>query len=105
MLHNLGRKESTDESTSTNHNVISDSTRITPLVCDHTLHLSDANGTPTGSWSASSTNDGIHYSCACFGKLYGYQPNKKSDAEMYQAYLEQQRRLSCPGCGEEPFMG
>ena len=105
MLHNPCRKESTDESTSKNPNVIPDPTHITPLVCDHTLHLSDANGTPTGSWSANSTRDGIYYSCACCGKLYGYQPNKKSDAEMYQAYLEQQRRLACPGCGEEPFMG
>lgn len=105
MLHNPGRKECTDESTSKNQSEKSDTTHGSPPVCDHTLHLSDANGKPTGSWSAISTKDGIHYSCACCGKLYGYQPNKKSDAEMYEAYLEQQRRLACPGCGEEPFMG
>ena len=29
----------------------------------------------------------------------------KSDAKMYQAYLAQQRRLACPGCGAEPFLG
>lgn len=37
--------------------------------------------------------------------LAAYQPDKKSDAELYQAYLQQQRRLACPGCGEEPFLG
>ena len=105
MLHNSGRNDSTGETTSKPYAENPDSTPITPLICDHTLHLSDANGTPTGSWSAAGTKDGIHYSCACCGKLYGYQPNKKSDAEMYKAYLEQQRRLSCPGCGEEPFLG
>ncbi len=105
MLHNPGRKEGTGESTSNKHNANPESTHCPPLVCDHTLHLSDTNGKPTGSWSANSTKDGIHYSCACCGKLYGYQPDKKSDAEMYKAYLEQQRRLACPGCGEEPFLG
>lgn len=25
--------------------------------------------------------------------------------ELQERYEEQQRRLSCPGCGEEPFIG
>ena len=74
-------------------------------ICNHMSHLSDANGQPTGSWIAKITNDGIRYSCGCCGSFYGYQPDKKSDAELYQAYLQQQRRLACPGCGEEPFLG
>jgi len=28
-----------------------------------------------------------------------------SQEEMHKLYLEQQRRLACPGCGEEPFLG
>ncbi len=30
---------------------------------------------------------------------------KLSQEEMRSRYLEQQRRLACPGCGEEPFLG
>jgi len=75
------------------------------IVCNHTNQLSDGSGQPLGSWIATDTKDGIRYSCDGCGKLFGYQPNKKSDAEMYQAYLAQQRRLACPGCGEEPFLG
>lgn len=28
-----------------------------------------------------------------------------SPEEFRRRYLEQQRRLACPGCGEEPFLG
>ncbi len=28
-----------------------------------------------------------------------------SQEEIRRLYLEQQRRLACPGCGEEPFLG
>jgi len=28
-----------------------------------------------------------------------------SQEELRRRYLEQQRRLACPGCGEEPFIG
>jgi len=28
-----------------------------------------------------------------------------SQDEFRRRYLEQQRRLACPGCGEEPFIG
>ena len=30
---------------------------------------------------------------------------KLTAEEMQAAYLEQQRRLACPGCGESPFLG
>ena len=75
------------------------------IVCNHTTQLSDEMGKPLGSWIATDTKDGIRYSCGGCGKLYGYQPNKKVDTDMYRAYLEQQRRRACPGCGEDAFLG
>jgi len=33
------------------------------------------------------------------------EAQKPSQEEMQRLYLEQQRRLACPGCGEEPFLG
>jgi len=39
-------------------------------------------------------------------KLYGViERRTMSLDEMQAAYIEQQRRLACPGCGEEPFLG
>lgn len=73
--------------------------------CEHTLHLFDGQGKITGSWHGEETENGIRYSCRHCGKFYGYQPNEKTQKQHYQAYLEQQRRMGCPGCGEEPFMG
>mgnify|MGYP003110207333 CR=1 FL=1 len=41
----------------------------------------------------------------------GKTPNDETDCDqqspddMTAAYLQQQRRLACPGCGEEPFLG
>ncbi len=32
-------------------------------------------------------------------------PQQILQEEMRRRYLEQQRRLACPGCGEEPFLG
>jgi len=32
-------------------------------------------------------------------------PQQLSQEEMRRLYLEQQRRLACPGCGEAPFLG
>jgi|GEM_PF-1679833 len=31
--------------------------------------------------------------------------NEPSQEEMERLYREQQQRLSCPGCGESPFLG
>lgn len=33
------------------------------------------------------------------------EPRQISQAELRRRYLEQQRQLACPGCGEEPFVG
>ncbi len=32
-------------------------------------------------------------------------PSPPSQEELHRLYLEQQRRLACPGCGEAPFLG
>jgi len=32
-------------------------------------------------------------------------PQQPSQEEMRRRYLQQQQRLACPGCGEEPFLG
>ncbi len=32
-------------------------------------------------------------------------PQQLSQEEMQRRYLEQQQRLACPGCSEEPFLG
>ncbi|MDZ4849728.1 MAG: hypothetical protein SGI77_10565 [Pirellulaceae bacterium] len=77
------------------------------LVCNHTLHYRDPNGNPLGSWIESNGVYGMRVACRVCDKFFGYLPNEqgRSDQEMYEAYLEQQRRLACPGCGEEPFLG
>ncbi len=103
MLHNPSRKEGGSEIVASG--VAKPESTCPLIVCDHTTQLIDERGQPLGSWTAADTKDGIRYSCGGCGKLYGYQPNKKSDAEMYQAYLEQQRRRACPGCGEDAFLG
>ena len=82
-----------------------DQSQSSQPICNHTSHLLDTKGQPSGSWIAKNTKEGIGYSCGGCGSIYGYQLDKKSDAELYQAYLQQQRRLACPGCGEEPFLG
>ena len=74
-------------------------------VCDHTIELFDPQGRLRGSWIGEDSPHGTRYACQRCGKFYGYQPDKKSQEAMYQAYLEQQRRLNCPGCGDSPFMG
>ena len=73
--------------------------------CDHTIELFDQYGKIRGSWKGEDSPSGIRYSCRNCGKFYGYQPDKKAQEAMYQAYLEQQRRLNCPGCGDGPFTG
>ena len=37
-----------------------------------------------------------------------YPPQRASSiphSQLYELFLEQQRRLACPGCGEEAFLG
>jgi len=33
------------------------------------------------------------------------QQLSQEEIELRRHYLEQQQRLACPGCGEEPFLG
>lgn len=75
--------------------------------CDHTLHLKDSAGKPLGSWVEQRTASGIRVVCRYCQKFYGYRTTRRKADEdrLRQAYLEQQRRLACPGCGEEPFLG
>jgi hypothetical protein len=77
-------------------------------VCDHTLHAIDDQGQATGSWTVERSGKAERVICRVCGKFYGYidacRQSKKQE-QMRRAYLEQQRRLSCPGCGEEPFLG
>ncbi len=79
--------------------------RTVGSVCDHAIQLIDQHGKIRGSWMGEDSQNGTRYSCRHCGKFYGYQPNKTSQEAMHQAYLEQQRRLNCPGCGDSPFMG
>jgi hypothetical protein len=76
-------------------------------VCNHTLHHKDPAGKLEGTWIETSGAYGIRVSCRVCGKFFGYHPKEsdRTDEELYKAYLEQQRRLACPGCGEEPFLG
>lgn len=76
-------------------------------VCNHTLHHKDDSGRLAGTWIETNGPYGTRVSCRVCGKFFGYHPNeaKRTDDELYKAYLEQQRRLACPGCGEEPFLG
>lgn len=75
--------------------------------CDHTLHLRDQQGRRIGSWAEERTEHGVRVACRYCGKFYGYCDPKREPTpeQLRQAYLEQQRRRSCPGCGEEPFLG
>lgn len=38
-------------------------------------------------------------------KLCSNPPLSAFRSPLYDLYLEQQRRLACPGCGEEAFLG
>ena len=89
------------------HRVVEAKQRSAIVVCNHTLHHRDQVGSLTGSWVESTGPYGVRVACGVCDKFFGYQPNEagRSDMALYAAYLEQQRRLACPGCGEEPFLG
>ena len=78
--------------------------------CNHTPFPVDPNGATTGSWIIDYQGDTARIVCEICRRFYGYLPTAEGkrhdeEARLRQAYLEQQRRLSCPGCGEEPFLG
>ncbi|MEQ8850053.1 hypothetical protein [Botrimarina sp.] len=73
--------------------------------CDHTHHALDGDGRPTGSWTIDPAGGKPRVVCRVCGKFYGFLPPSKRDQAMQRAYQLQQQRLSCPGCGETPFLG
>jgi len=74
--------------------------------CDHTLHPIAESGATTGSWTIDRSAAKPRVVCGVCGKFYGYlRTPEEVRRSLYQAYQEQQRRRSCPGCGEEPFLG
>ena len=89
------------------HRVVEESGNDSQTVCDHTPHHRDQDGRPIGSWAESTGPYGVRVACQVCDKLFGYMPNDagRTDQELHEAYLEQQRRRACPGCGEEPFLG
>lgn len=75
--------------------------------CNHTLYPRNGAGESLGSWIEQRTASGVRVVCRYCQKFYGYRTISRTADEdrLLQAYLEQQRRLACPGCGEEPFLG
>ncbi len=83
-----------------------DSERTKGTKCNHTADHKNAAGVLLGSWIEVEIGSTIRIECVACKKLYGVIERKTmSPEEMQAAYLEQQRRLACPGCGEEPFLG
>ena len=56
--------------------------------CQHTLHLTDSQGQPRGSWVGEPTKHGTRFSCRCCGKFYGYRPAKVRDPAPRSTCLE-----------------
>lgn len=73
--------------------------------CDHTLHAIDNNGQTTGTWVVREVGGVRRVACGSCGKVYGrLHTAPHADSESRKRYEEQQRRLACPGCGEDPFI-
>lgn len=73
--------------------------------CDHTLHAIDDQGRPTGSWMIERSEKVSRVVCGACQKFYGYlQTEEKKATLLRQAYLEQQRRLSCPAVAKSRFL-
>lgn len=72
--------------------------------CNHTENYKDSRGNLLGTWCEVPTANFIRVQCTVCLKVYGTIP-RMSEEEARRAYLEQQKRLSCPGCGESPFLG
>ena len=75
------------------------------MTCNHTLHAHDEHGRLTGSWTHKETEHGVRVVCRECGRLYGQLGTADLQKKMRAAYIQQQRRRGCPGCGEEPFLG
>lgn len=70
--------------------------------CQHTTQHQSTSGVFLGTWIEVKVAEGSRVVCSVCGKLF---EQIKSDEEILAAYLEQQLRLACPGCGESPFLG
>lgn len=75
------------------------------MSCHHTDHCHHDDGRLAGTWTYQVTNSGSRVVCRECGIPYGQVADPDSQSQMRKAYLEQQRRRACPGCGEEPFLG
>jgi len=88
-------------------------TEAQTVQCNHTTQALDDSGQPLGSWRLDRRHGRDCVVCCACGRFYGYisKPTKKrrdgspKGRDAIEAYREQQRRRSCPGCGEEPFLG
>lgn len=72
--------------------------------CQHTRQYRAESGDLIGSWIEVQLESETIISCEYCGIDFEMF-FKQSQEEMLRAYHEQQRRLGCPGCGEEPFLG
>lgn len=50
-------------------------------------------------------NEKQSVACTRCGGLTESKPTEAEKERLKKLYLEQQKRLSCPGCGESPFLG
>ena len=75
--------------------------------CDHTLQALNSAGRPTGTWVIEEKGGVRRVVCGVCGKVYGRLSvgNERQKMTAHEAYLQQQQRRACPGCGEEPFLG
>lgn len=77
-----------------------------PNSCDHTPQAFDEQGGLVGSWRIDESQPTPRVVCTHCDKFYGYlRDDRQLQQRLEAAYRQQQRRLACPGCGEEPFLG
>ena len=77
---------------------------IVKQACQHTPCHKSEDGQMQGSWVEIRIESITYVACNICGAKFGTVANANDEA-VRQAYLEQQRRLACPGCGESPFLG
>ena len=96
----------------TSNQVGSSSPKGVPQSCHHVEQVRTPDGQLLGSWieieiytvTYTACNTVTYTACNFCGVRYG-KHNPSDEETVRRAYLEQQRRLACPGCGEEPFLG
>ena len=75
--------------------------------CCHTDEAIDVHGNLQGSWQREQVGRRIKIACGCCDVVYGYltdsgDRDREEDERRYRAQIA---LLSCPGCGESPFLG